>query len=123
MSKKERVSLKGLSRNRLNSLLSELKRIITGIYGESLKGIILYGSYSMLDFNHESDVDVMILASGSKSELKSLFKKAVSATNDLDIKYGVFVSIIDSNIKDFNKYINYVPFYENVHKEGKRIYG
>ena len=123
MSKKEPVSLKGLSRNRLNSLLSELKRIIVSIYGESLKGIILYGSYSRLDFNHESDVDVMILASGSKSKLKSLFKKAVSATNDLDIKYGVFVSIIDSNIKDFNKYINYVPFYENVYKEGKRIYG
>ncbi len=123
MSKKERVSLKGLSRKRLNSLLSELKRIITGIYGKSLKGIILYGSYSRLDFNPESDVDVMILASGSKSELKSLFKKAVLATNNLDIKYGVFVSIIDSNIKDFNKYINYVPFYENVHKEGKIIYG
>ena len=123
MSKKEPVSLKGLSRNRLNSLLSELKRIIVSIYGESLKGIILYGSYSRLDFNHESDVDVMILASGSKSKLKSLFKKAVSATNDLDIKYGVFVSIIDSNIKDFNKYINYVPFYENVYKEGKKIYG
>lgn len=120
---REIIPLKKLSKNELKNLLSELKQIIINIYGESLKKIILYGSYARRDYRSESDIDVMILASGSKFELKTFFEKAVIATNELDIKYGIFVSIIDVNIKDFDEYINYVPFYANVYKEGTKIYG
>ncbi len=45
---------------RLNEMLKKYVADVHKIYGESLKTVILYGSYARGDFRPDSDIDIMI---------------------------------------------------------------
>lgn len=45
----------------VRGVLSELKAGLRASYGESLKGVYLYGSYARGEADSESDVDVLVV--------------------------------------------------------------
>ena len=49
---------------RVRLALVELKEALSGLCGERLRGVYLYGSYARGDFHPDSDVDVLIVLAG-----------------------------------------------------------
>jgi predicted nucleotidyltransferase len=72
-------------------LLSELKKELTRMYGERLKGIYLYGSYARGDNQPGSDVDVMIVLA-SYRRYGDEIKRTSELNAKLSLDYNLSVS-------------------------------
>ena len=90
-----------------------------------LKKIILYGSYARGDFNENSDIDIMILIDMEDKELENYYEKIVEIAYDIESEqnFKIHLSPIVKNIDKFNYWLDTVPFYMNVKKEGVLLNG
>jgi predicted nucleotidyltransferase len=104
-------------------ILEELQRKLQSLYGDYLRTIILYGSYARGDFDSDSDIDIMALLDLDTGEQEKFRKALAEVVTDLSLKYDILVSVIESNLHDFDKRALYVPFYKTVHQEGIKLYG
>ena len=107
---------------KLNNILNEAIHEIKNLYGEKLKEIILYGSYSRNQQNDESDIDILVLIDIDETELKYYEKKLNSIISDIGYRYKKVISLIDISYSKFNYWVDVVPFYKNVKDEGIIIY-
>ncbi len=102
----------------INIALEKLKEGIRDIFGSKAKKVILYGSYARGDFNKHSDIDVMILTDIPEEEMFEFKDRIWDYAYDLDLEYDIIISVLVKNIGTFNEWIDYMPFYMNVQKEG-----
>ena len=72
------------------------------------------------DFKKNSDIDIMILTDLTDDEIVQYRSKIVDLSYDLewDNKFDVHLSPLVKNIDRFNYWIEALPFYINVQKEG-----
>lgn len=91
------------------------------VFGDKLDSAFLYGSYARGEQNADSDIDIMVLANVSREELSSYKKPFISLTSELGLLHDVVVTVTLKDTETFNKYLEAVPFYANVKKEGIRI--
>ena len=105
----------------LDLLLKETGAQLNNLFGNKLDSVVLYGSYARGDYDEESDIDVMALVDMDKSDLCKYRRVVSELANDMDLKYGVLLSIKLQDKTTFIKYQNALPFYKNVLKEGVRV--
>ena len=105
----------------LDLLLKEAGTELCKTFGSKLDSVVLYGSYARGDYDDESDIDVMALVDMDKSDLCKYRRTISSLANDIDLKYGVLLSIKLQDKPTFMKYQNALPFYKNILREGVRI--
>ena len=86
--------------------------------GDKLDKVILYGSYARGDYDDESDIDIMVLADITRDDANKERRRIWALTGDLDLEYDVIVSVHVADCKTFYKFINDLPFYLNVMKDG-----
>jgi len=96
----------------VESLISDLK----AIFGEELKKVILYGSYSRGDYTEESDVDIIVLISSPAVKKFNELLADLSAKHL--IKSDVLFSIIVSNVQFYNKWKSTMDLFINIESEG-----
>lgn len=108
--------------DRLMSVLHGYVTEIKAIYGESLKRIILYGSYARGDQTADSDIDVMILVDMDETEIKSHRNRLSDATFDVNFENDVLIMPIVQNEAFFDRWVGAYPFYNNVNNEGVELY-
>lgn len=89
--------------------------------GESLKNVILYGSYARGDYNENSDIDIMILVTLSEVEIKQFENGIYDIAFDLELKYGKVLSPVIKNQEFFEYWSDTLLFYRNVKMEGIRL--
>ena len=53
-----------------SDLVKQYVELLSKIYGEYLKTVILYGSYARGDYTENSDIDIMVLLDLSDMEIK-----------------------------------------------------
>jgi predicted nucleotidyltransferase len=106
-----------------NSILTELEKGLKDIYGSELRKIILYGSYARGDHTKGSDLDVMVLLDMGEERIKKCSENVLDLSVDLTTRYGVVVSIQEHNIDFFNNWVDTLPFFNNVSREGVELYG
>lgn len=97
-----------------------IKEKLSEIFKERLKQLILFGSYARGNLNDESDVDLLLITSN-----KLTFEEKEKLTEiELYIltNYNLFISIIPESEKFINDY-SWIPFYQNIEKEGIILYG
>lgn len=72
------------------------------------------------DFNKNSDIDIMILTDLTDDEIVQYRRKIVELSYSLewDNKFDVHLSPLVKNIDRFNYWLEALPFYINVQKEG-----
>ncbi|MDI6735926.1 MAG: nucleotidyltransferase domain-containing protein [bacterium] len=104
-------------------IVSEVGKRLENIFKSKLKSVILFGSYARGDYNNESDIDIMVLVDMNNEELSKCYGVVPDAIFDLELEYGIIISVIKKNYQNYNKYLNILPFYENIFKEGVIIYG
>ena len=98
----------------LNLFVNDVKKVL----GHHIVKIILYGSYARGDYNHSSDIDIMILVDIPEIELGSVRNEIYDLASELDLDYDVMISPVIKNIDRFNYWLDVQPFYMNVEKEG-----
>lgn len=99
-----------------DSVWNEFVRGILSIMDNRLVSIILYGSVARGTNTAESDVDIALLMYGKLDS--DTEDKLSDFIVDLNLKYDKVFSVIDIDVDHFRKWINAVPFYQNVEREG-----
>ena len=98
------------------SVLDELVAGIIAIIPKGIASIILYGSVSRGTAEWDSDVDIAILVDHPFTSEEE--DKLLDFVVDMDLKYNKVFSVIDIEHEKFKKWLNAIPFYRNVEKEG-----
>ena len=111
-----------MNKQMIDDAMKDIAAEAKNIYGEKLKEVILFGSCARGDFQDDSDVDIMILIDVPKNEIDAADNKMDPVISRLDEKYDyelLFAPIVQS-YSEFNYWIEALPFYKNVRKEGIR---
>ena len=90
--------------------------------GDKLDKVILYGSYARGDYDEESDIDIMVLADIAAEERWQANRALSRALGWLDLEHDVLISINVTDCTTFYKYLDALPFYGNVRKDGVELY-
>ncbi len=117
------INVLNTKNEKILTLLSEVKRETKNIFTNKLQKIILYGSYARDEATLDSDIDIMILIDENRDNLRQYRNLIIDVIFELSLKYDIILSILIKNYKDFNNYIEFVPFFRNVYNEGIEIYG
>jgi predicted nucleotidyltransferase len=91
-------------------------------FGDRLDRVLLYGSYARGDYDEESDVDIMILANIEPEEADRLDSSLIRLASRLGLEHDMMVSLTVRDTKTFFKWVDVVPFYQNVIKDGVLIH-
>lgn len=110
------------SKSELQIILSEIAKTARETFGDHLDSVILYGSYARGDYTPDSDVDIMILVKGiAPKDLWRFKKPIIKAESKLGLQYDLVISSTIKDIETFNMYLDVLPFYQNVMKEGIKV--
>ncbi len=106
--------------NEIHGIINQFVEEVNKILGDRVKKIILYGSYARGDFNKNSDIDIMILTDLTDDEIVKYRSKIYHIAYDIefDNNFDIALSPIVKNIDKFNYWLDALPFYINVQKEG-----
>lgn len=104
----------------INNAVQEFIKGVKDILGDRAKKIILYGSYARGDYNDSSDIDIMILTDLNDDEIFKYRNKIWEYAYDIewDNNFDIKLSPLIKNIDKFNYWLEALPFYMNVQKEG-----
>lgn len=104
----------------INNAINEFVKDVNQILGDRVKKIILYGSYARGDFNASSDIDIMILTDLTDDEIVKYRKEVIYLAYDIESNnnFDITLSPLLKNIDKFNYWLEAMPFYMNVQKEG-----
>ena len=105
---------------KIDNVIQEFIKGVKDILGERAKKIILYGSYARGDYNDSSDIDIMILTDLSDEEIVRYRNEILDYAYDIewDNNFDITLSPLVKNIDKFNYWLEALPFYRNVQKEG-----
>ena len=113
-------------KNALNAdkvLSAALKAVVSdmaAIYGESLKSVILYGSYARGEQTPESDVDIALLLDRKPGKRQG--ERMTDRLAQIELECGKVLSVIDIQKKQFDIWKDSLPFYRNIEKEGIELW-
>jgi uncharacterized protein len=99
----------------IEQLMAKLKQGLSGIYGQRLKAVYLFGSYARGDYTDNSDLDVMIVLDTYTSYWDELVRSAQLAS-DLSLEYGITISRTIMTEEQWEK--GDLPVVQNVRAEG-----
>ena len=102
----------------IKNIIDEFIENVNKILENSIKRIVLYGSYARGDYNKSSDIDIMILTDLTFEEIEDYRDKISDIAYDIELNTGVILSPIIKNIEKYNSRVSFVPFYKNVEREG-----
>lgn len=99
------------SEQRLKMIRSRLAEV----YGDRLKGIVLYGSEARGDAGPESDIDILILLAGPVDHGREL-RNCIHATYPLTLEWERLISPepVDAGEYEAGEW----PLYRNARREG-----
>lgn len=96
-------------------LLDLLVQMLLEVYGNSIKSIVLYGSVARGTYTEESDIDVAVII---EKYTKQMHDEMNDRIVDLELEYNKVLSVLLIDKDKYNKWIDVVPFYQNVQNEG-----
>ncbi|MDO4340227.1 MAG: nucleotidyltransferase domain-containing protein [Eubacteriales bacterium] len=107
----------------IHNIIYEFSQQLKGILGKHLTRIIIYGSYARGDYRENSDVDVMILVDLTEEEIKRIENEIYDLAFEIEMNTGIDISPIVKNEQQYEYWVDTLPFYRNVQKEGVVIGG
>ena len=107
----------------VSSIVYRFSQEVKRMLGESLRRIIVYGSYARGDYRENSDVDIMILVKMSDEEIRAVKNNIYDLAFDVEMNTGIQLSPIIKNEAQYEYWVDTLPFYRNVRDEGVIISG
>lgn len=96
-------------------LLLRIKGMLSPVYGERLKGVVLYGSRARRDSSEESDVDILVLLDGPINLWEEI-KKTVDALYPLQLEVIRPIHAMPVNASAYER--GEIALYRNAKREG-----
>lgn len=105
---------------KISNIVDQFVKGVNQILGNRAKKVILYGSYARGDYNESSDIDIMILTDLTDNEIIEYRDKIWDYAYDIefDNNFDIQLSPLVKNIDKFNYWLEALPFYMNIQKEG-----
>jgi predicted nucleotidyltransferase len=100
---------------KIKKLLTELKKGLTQIYGDRLKGLYLYGSYARGEEHSDSDIDMMIVLDEYKSYGKEIDRTG-ELVSRLSLDYSISISRVIMTERQWKN--GDTPLLHNIRAEG-----
>ncbi len=102
----------------IDKVLEEFVNKSKNVLGNSFVSAILYGSYARGDYNSSSDVDIMLLTTLSDEEIEKMEDDIFDIAYDYLLSDGITISVNIKNNVHFLYWVDNLPYYRNVKKEG-----
>ena len=112
------MSKKSIADTRISEISQRVIQAAKDTFKEKLEKVYLFGSYARGDYDEESDIDFLIIADTSQEEACAKHMEVRRNMHGIDLEYDLLVSCCVTSCEVFNKYIESLPFYSNVVKEG-----
>lgn len=106
----------------MDDLVHQYIELLSEIYGNHLKTVILYGSYARGDYTEDSDIDIMVLLDLSDIDIKKYRHELSGMTYDFNMDYDLDIRPIAKSKEHFDKWVGVYPFYSNIEKEGVKLF-
>lgn len=102
----------------IRPILREVKAKLEAIYGDRLRGIVLYGSWARGEATDGSDIDLLILLDGVQDPVSELdeYSKEI---HEIDLEYDVVISTVPVDAAQFSALK--VPLFICARREGIAI--
>ncbi len=102
--------------NKKQKALQEFLKIAKQNHGAKIEKIILFGSCARGEATEESDIDILVIASGNRFEMQ---KNLSGIAIDILLKTGEYISAKAVSVEEYSfmKKIN-TGFYQNIAREG-----
>lgn len=91
------------------------------VYGEDIFEIVLYGSYARGNYEEDSDIDIVAVVHGSRTDLQEKLKIVWDVSAELGLENDIIVSPTVIPYDEFMRYKQTLPYYRNIAEEGKKI--
>lgn len=104
--------------NEIQNILSEFINQVRPAFGNVFWKAIVYGSYARGDYNENSDLDIMILTTMTDDEILKIEDAVFDVAFEMELQYGINISVIIKNEEHFKYWMDVLPFYRNVEMEG-----
>ncbi len=110
-------------KQRLKKILDAILAYSRNTFGDRLSDVILYGSYARGDNDDGSDIDVIVLVNMEKKELGAYMDgfDGLASRLSLEDESCTTVSLIVDSRPHVDKWLEHIPFYQNVLSEGVRL--
>ena len=102
----------------ISNIIYKFSQELKQILGDNLTKVIVYGSYARGDYRDNSDVDIMILVKMSDEEIKAVKNDIYDLAFDVEMSTGIELSPIIKNEKQYEYWVDTLPFYRTVRNEG-----
>lgn len=100
------------------AVIDELCQAMQKIFGNRCKKIVLYGSYARGEQDPYSDMDFMVIVAMDENELRTYDDLVFDKSYEITLKYGVLLSVLTKSEQHFIHWVDVLPFYDNIRKEG-----
>jgi predicted nucleotidyltransferase len=77
----------------IRRVLEDLRKSLSALYGERLKGVYLYGSYARGTARESSDIDVLVVLAGELQPGREITRMGPGVSK-VCLDYNVLVSVI-----------------------------
>ena len=99
----------------IEPILRQFRAKAERIYGERLKGIVLYGSFARGQATQDSDIDLAVVLEGEVATSKEI-DRLIDVITDINFDHGVLLSVYPVSEKDYHSVNS--PLLLNIRKEG-----
>jgi len=106
----------------LNEITEKVCAAAKEVLGDKLKRVILYGSYARGDYNEYSDVDIFVLADIAQEDCCDVGLTILDSLGDISLEHNILICPHVTGYETFVSWLNVLPFYMNVVKEGIELY-
>lgn len=100
----------------LMTTIKSMSLALISVYGDSLRRIVLYGSYARGTQTEESDVDIALVL--DKDPEKQTTEKMVRCVAQYELECGRVLSVVEIQESKFDVWKSSLPFYKNIDREG-----
>ena len=100
---------------KIREILRQLREGLTALYGERLRGLVLFGSWARGDADEESDIDVLVVLDEEDDAYDELHRM-MDVVYPLCLENGVVIGIVPMSERDFRERRS--PLLMNIRKEG-----
>lgn len=101
----------------------EATELVKMIMGKDLIKVILYGSCARGDYTQDSDVDIALITTCDRMEVKKYSDKIADISMQLAMKYFAVVNFVCLPYVEFMNKKSWYLYFQNIDLEGEVLYG
>lgn len=111
-----------LNESMIKRIKEESVELIEKLMGQDLMKVILFGSCSRGDYTQDSDVDIALITSCDRVEVKKYNEGLAAISTQMAMKYFSLVNFVCLPYDEFMQKKSWYLYFQNI-EEGEVLYG